>query len=66
MTLPNGAGFFPEYEDVPRNFGDEDDLDIEVEQEGIDYDEYWYKCVPMTEEEMVDIIEKKVETKIPA
>lgn len=26
----------------------------------------WYKCVLMTEEEMVDIIEKKVETKIPA
>lgn len=41
IDFPNGAGFFPEYEDVPRNFGDEDDLDIEVEQEGIDYDEYY-------------------------
>lgn len=25
----------------------------------------WYKCVPMTEEDMVQIIEHKVEAKIP-
>jgi hypothetical protein len=40
MRFPNGAGFFPEYEDVPRNLSDEDE-DFVVEPEGIDYDEYY-------------------------
>lgn len=41
MKLPNGAGFFPEYEDVPRNLSEDDFEDDEVEQGGIDYDEYY-------------------------
>lgn len=30
MTLPNGAGFFPEYEDVPRNLSDDYPISCEV------------------------------------